>query len=833
MHDCSGKPKGLSRFPVILRFPTNLFRQLKAPFTLLLLAFLCHISTPGFTQSAQGRVTGKVIDSVSSTPLALASISIYGSSSQAPVGGNLTSDSGTFEINLPYGSYRAEIEFLGFKSFMSGTFSLSKENPDHGLGMIRLPVSKNLLDEVVVRAEKSSMELALDKRIFNVGKDLANVGGSASDILTNIPSVSVDPEGNVKLRGSSNVRILIDGKPSGLVSIAGGSGLQQLQASMVDKVEIITNPSARYEAEGMAGIINIVLKKDTRQGFNGSTEVITGYPVNLGAAANLNYRHKKINFFINYGLTYRRQPGQGTFYQERYAADTTFIFRQNSSSEIIGFNNNIRGGLDYYFTEKDILTASYLYSRSKGKRLTDILYKDYLFNTTSLTGTTTRNQDEDETEPKSEYTLTYKKTFERKGHELNATVKYIDNWENSYQVFTQQSFDAAGREEDAKSILQNSTNDEFEKHWLLQVDFVKPLGEEGNFEAGVRSSFRTMLNDYVVSQRDSLGNYTPLPGLDNVFVYDENIHAAYAILGNKHSKISYQAGLRAEWTDVKTTLRETKEENPRKYANLFPSAHVTYNLPHDNGIQVSYSRRVRRPFYNDLSPFFTFSDSRNFFSGNPDLNPEFSNVFELGHLKNFDKGSMASAIYYRETKGKIERIRRVNADGNATTRPENLISEKAFGAEFTSGYSLLPWWKLDLNFNFFHADIDGSNILPGYKTTTYSWFARQTSRIRLGGKIDLQLRTNYEAPQKTAQGERKKLFFADFSVSRDIFKGNGTLNLNVLDVLNSRKFRSVITGPDFYAEGNSQFRRRQVNLTFSYRIRQAKPPPKRAEAGEE
>jgi ferric enterobactin receptor len=778
---------------------------------------------------------GKAIDSASAVPLGYASVRIFNSSDNKLVNGTLATDTGDFSIELPYGSYYAEVEFMGYKPHKSTIFSLSKDKPTHDFGRIKLIYTASTLSEVVVQAEKSSMQLTLDKKIFNVGKDLANAGGSASDILTNIPSVSVDPEGNVKLRGSDNVRILIDGKPSGLVSIKGGSGLQQLQASMIERVEIITNPSARYEAEGMAGIINIVLKKDNRQGFNGSVDVVTGTPTNLGAALNFNYRHKKVNFFINYGVTYRKQPFSGNLYQEVYGVDTTFILRQSNKGTFTGFNNNIRGGLDYYFTEKSILTASYLYRRSKGNRILDIRYEDYLFNTTNLNGYSKRRQDEDETEPNSEYSVSYKKSFAKKGHELIAEVKYLDYWENSNQLFTQNYFDPNGTEDASKAILQKSLNDESEKQWLFQFDYVKPIGAEGKFETGIRTSFRNMVNDYLVNQLDASGSYVPLPGLDNIFLYDENIHAAYGILGNKSKNISYQAGLRAEWTDVKTTLKETGQENPRNYVNLFPSAHFTYSLPKENALQLSYSRRVRRPFYNDLSPFVTFSDSRNFFSGNPDLEPEFSNVIELGHIKSFDKGSFTSAVYYRRTRGKIDRIRSVNAEGNSVTRTENLLSEKAVGVEFTSGYSPFKWWKLDFNFNFFHADIDGSNIMADYRATTYSWFARQTSRFVFPQNFDLQLRTNYEAPQKTAQGRRKALYYADLSMSKDLFKGKGTVNLTVLDIFNTRKTRTVSNGINFYTDGNFQFRRRQINLTLNYRIRQSKPvgKPKKTDMAEE
>ncbi|MEY4336915.1 MAG: hypothetical protein RLZZ45_1834, partial [Bacteroidota bacterium] len=485
-------------------------------------------------------------------------------------------------------------------------------------------------------------------------------------------------------------------------------------------------------------------------------------------------------------------------------------------------NNNIRGGLDYFFSEKSILTAAYLYRRSQGNRLRNFLYNDYQFNLNNKVGYVTRTQDEDETEPNTEVTLNYKRTFAQKGHELTGEIKYLDYWENSDQVYTQFGFKPDGSNNPAKTLLQTSVNDEYEKQWLFQLDYTKPIGKEGKFETGLRSSFRNMVNDYIVQQKNASGGYDPLPGLDNVFVYDENIHGAYGILGNKSGKLQYQAGLRAEWTDVTTTLQKTNQKNPRDYANLFPSAHVTYELPHENAMQVSYSKRVRRPFYNDLSPYATLSDSRNFNAGNPDLNPEFSNVFEVGHIKSFDKGSFTSSVYYRSTKGKIDRIRKVDEKGNAITRVENLVGEKAYGVEFTSGYSPFKWWKLDLNFNFFHADVDGSNILALYKTKTYSWFARQTSRFTPKKGMDIQWRMNYEAPQKLVQGRRRGIFFADLSFSKDILKERGSLNLNILDVFNTRKMRYSVAGPNFITEAYSSFRPTQVNLTFAYRIRQAK-----------
>ena len=792
----------------------------------LLVIYFLLASTHSNAQQEMATIKGRAIDSITASGLTFCGVSVINSSTNKLSNESVTAQDGSFTLQLSYGTYYVQVDFMGYKPARTTSFTLSKDHKVHDIGLLKLALAANTLQDVTVQAERSSMQLSLDKKVFTVGKDLANAGGSASDILTNIPSVSVDPEGNVKLRGSGNVRMLIDGKPSGLVSFKGGSGLQQLQASLIDRVEIITNPSARYEAEGMAGIINIILKKDNRQGFNGSFEATTGYPTNLGAAANINYRHKKLNFFINYGIAYRMQPGEGKLYQEVYRNDSTFILQQNNIGKITGFNNNIRGGLDYYFNDKSIVTAAYLYRKSNAGRISNFTYRDYVKSINSLTGISTRMQDENEVEPNSEYTVNYKRTFARKGHELLAEVKYLDNWESSQQVYTQQFYNTNGQEDKTKAILQHSPNDEYEKQYLFQLDYVQPIGEEGKIEMGVRSSIRNMENDFLVTERNAAGVDVALPGLDNDFLYDENIHAAYGIVGNKSKRISYQAGLRAEWTDVTTRLVDTKEVNPRKYSNLFPSAHFTVDLGRQNAMQLSYSRRVRRPVYNDLSPYMTFSDSRNFFSGNPDLDPEFSNSFELGHILTFEKGSVSSALYYRDTKGKIERIRVVKADGNSSTRPENLLREKAFGVEFTSAYIPYKWWKLDANFNFFHADIDGSNIISTYKTTTYSWFARQTSRFTVAKHFDLQLRGNYEARQKTAQGIRKALYYFDVSMSKDVFKGNGTLNLNVLDVFNSRRNRYITRGSNFYTEGNFLQRRRQINLTLNYRIKQSKTAKK-------
>ncbi|MEK0441476.1 MAG: hypothetical protein RL403_454 [Bacteroidota bacterium] len=768
----------------------------------------------------KGKLRGTVLESGKASPLPFATVGVY-TQKDSLVGGGIADEKGNFEIDLQLGTFFALVEFMGFEALKSSSFTLNPKQNTMDLGTISLQSSTADLDEVVVQGEKTLMELSLDKRVFNVGKDLANAGGNASDILMNLPSVAVDPEGNVRLRGSANVRILIDGKPSGLVSFKGSSGLRQLPANLVERVEVITNPSARYEAEGMAGVINIILKKDNKQGFNGSGEVIVGSPLNLGLTANLNYRKNRINWFVNYGLANRVSPGRGKLYQEVYQEDgSSLLLQQRSTSTVNSLNNSLRAGLDYFFSEQSILTASYVWRRSDAHRITDIRYEDYRKTLDNYLGYALRRQDETEDEPNKEAILNFKKRFDQKGKELNATFTYLNYWERSNQLFTQNSFNPAGQTLPKGALTQTSLNDEYENQYLLQVDYTQPFATKGKIETGIRTSFREMENDYLVQEKQESGIFKTIDGLDNVFLYDENILAVYGIVGNERAKWSYQAGIRAEYTDIETQLVETKESNPRSYTNLFPSGHLNYKANEKNAFQLSYSRRIRRPVYNDLSPYVTFSDQRNFFSGNPNLNPEFTDSYELGHILYGEKSTLFSTVYYRNTQDKIQRIRTVGDNGFSVTAPYNLVGEESYGLEFSGDYVASSWWKLDFNANFFYAVVDGSNLNQNFQATTTSMLFRQSSRFTLPKGWDLQVRGNYEARRKTAQGVQKGIFFLDLSASKKILNQRGTLILNVADVLNSRINRYITEGSNFFTEGESQMVLRQTNLTFTYRIKQ-------------
>ena len=544
---------------------------------------------------------------------------------------------------------------------------------------------------------------------------------------------------------------------------------------------------------------------------------------------NMNFRREKVNFFVNYGLSYRKSNGSGLNYQERYKDDITLIQDQTRSHDRGGWSNSIRFGADYFINQQNTLTTSFLYRKSDEDNFATVTYLDYLMDTSidNLQEVTDRTDDEIEKEKDLQYSINYKKTFHKKGQELTATIQFEENSEKEGSDYLEKYFNNDFTPANKADLLQESRNEESEKQWLFQIDYVNPISKEGKFEFGVRSSIRDIRNDYDINEfSDNI--WQPLLGpedipLSNNFHYDEDIHALYAILGDKKGKFSYQLGLRGEYSHVITELIETNEINDRNYFNLFPSVHFTYDLPKDNAVQLSYSRRIRRPRFWFLNPFFTYSDARNQRTGNPNLDPALTHSVELGHIKYFNKGTLSSSIYYRYTEGPIAHsIRKVINDQETLSRPENLKDEHAYGLEFTLSYNPVKWWRLNSDLNFYRAITDGSNIREGIGSDTYTMQGRLTSRTTLWKKTDVQLRFGYRAPRNTTQGRRKAMYSADLAISKDILKNKGTLTLSVRDVFNTRKYRYETFLEDFYLNGEFQWRSRTATLTFNYRLNQKK-----------
>lgn len=795
----------------------------------LLFALLCSSSL--IAQKQEGKtfkLTGKVTEQSTGAPLEFATISVFSKKDSTLLGGTLTEMDGSFEIDVNKIDLYIIAEFLSYKSVRIDKITLNKTTGKLETGEISLSPDAVALETVEIVGQKSETQFALDKRVFNVGKDLANRGGTAQDILDNVPSVTVDLDGSVSLRGSGSVRILINGQPSGLVGISGANGLRSIPAGMIERIEVITNPSARYEAEGMSGIINIVLKKDSRGGFNGSFEISGGYPDNAAGNANINYRKGKSNFFLNYGLNYSKNPGVGYTYQEFYTGDTvraTYITRDGIRKNL---SNNIRAGMDFEISDFQSISGSVLYRYSSNDNFTPIRYFDHVFLPNESRGRflvptsdyILRTDDERETSPTLEYTLDYRKRFKEEGRELKAMVQYSTNSENETSDYAEGIYNSEVFE--GNYLTQRSVNDEIQKTTILQADYVHPISKTGKIEAGVRSSLRTISNDFIVEELRNNTEWYNLEGLTNFFIYDENVHAAYAIYGDKKNKFSYQAGLRAEYSDVNTELRQTEEFNPRTYIDFFPSGHVNYEFAGNNQVQVSFSRRVRRPRFWDLNPFFSFSDARNIFAGNPNLDPEYTNSYEMGHIKYWEKGNIGTNVYWRHTSDVIQRVRQFDAaSGTSFTQPLNLATSENIGLEFLFAYNPLKWMRLDGNVNVFRNVTEGNFQGTDLSADSYSWFARLGSRFTFWKNAEFQLRLNYRAPVDIPQGRNREIYIVDIGFSKDITK-DISFTFSARDLLNTRRRNTELFGEDFYERSEQQWRRTPLVATVNYRINMQK-----------
>ena len=843
------------------------------------------------TAEGKTKIVGLILDQNTQQPMEFATISILSVIDSSIITGGLSELDGTFELMVPAGEYIIKTEFISYKSYVKQLLVIGNE-PHLDLGNIIMNQESAILDGIKIIGERSETTFALDKRIFNVGKDLANRGGSAEDILDNVPSVTVDIEGGVSLRGSQDVRILIDGRPSGLAGTGNANGLRNIPANLIEKVEVITNPSSRYESEGLAGIINIVLKKDANNGFNGSFDLTAGYPETYGGSANVNYRKGNLNWFLNYGLNRRVGPGGGFRIQDQTLIDSldndlrllSFQDREMNRSSL---SNSIRFGADYFLSDKEQLTVSFLYRVSDDNNSTILTYEDYrgfqsdfttapLWNNTldELRGVNLGNfqsigdplfnideriDTEREDERNLEYSLNYRKEFSSREHTFNASAQYREKSEvESSALDTRNLFNV-----DPANITPNqrSNNDESDKSYLLQLDYVHPLGKDHKYELGLRSSLKEITNDFLVEEQNGQ-EFFPLLGLSNNFIYDEVVHAAYGIYGNTFSKFSYQVGLRTELTSINTQLLQSADggQNKRTYNDLFPSSFLSYNFSEESAVQVSYSRRIQRPRFWDLNPFFTFSDNRNFFSGNPNLDPQYTDSYEIGQLQYWGDFSLNTSLYHRVTNDSRQRILTIdNINSTTLTLPVNIGQVLATGLDLSGSYSGIKWLRLDANVNIYRNQIrlDPTSVVntvfenfqivrnfTGDLETFEEEFlvsVNEADNITLDGRLtskltifdsDLQLRMNYRGSSESTQGARNAIASLDLGWSKDFLNKSMTLTISVRDVFNSRRRNSVSLFDEFADRSEFQWRSRVATVTASYRINQKKKRGGRQSGGD-
>jgi len=769
------------------------------------------------------QISGKIIDKETNQPLEYATIVLTSLKTQK-ISGGLTDSKGEFNIEVSRGLYNISIEYISFK-----THKISNKLIDGNinLGTIALEIDAESLNEIEIIAEKSTVEIRLDKKIYNVGKDMTVKGGTASDVLDNVPSVTVDVEGNVSLRGNENVRILVNGKPSGLVGLSGTDALRQLPADAIEKVEVITSPSARYDAEGTAGILNIILRKGKAQGFNGSFLASVGNPDNFGISANLNYRTKKFNLFANTGYNYRNAPGNShnntTYFDEfeniiNYRNEDREYDRERKS-----FNNRI--GIEYFLSNKSSITGSFLFRNSDGDDLSINLINE-LDNNNNLESSSIRQENETEEDKTAEYNLNYTKDFNKSGHKLTLDFQYGESEENNFSYIT----DIENYPSFFENEPERNTTDEKETEFQFKGDYTLPIGENTQFEFGFNINLDELNSDYLVEEFDwDTNQFINNTNFSNTLEFEQNIYALYSQYGKKLNKFSYLLGLRMENTDRKINLIQTNEIYNKNFTEFFPTLNLGLEFDDSESLTLGYSRRLRRPHHWFLNPFESRTSETYIRKGNVNLDPTYTNSFDLGYLKRWEKFTLNTSIYYQHAIDNIEmaqneEYRDVNGVQTLVIirTPINLSSQDRYGFEFTANYNPFKWWRLSNSFNFFKSITDGDYNGINYDSEDVSWFTRLNSRITLPGKIDWQTRAMYRGPRETAQSKRDGMISVNLAFSKDIFNEKGTLSLNVSDLLNSRKRKSTNYSMTTISEGEFQWRQRQIILSFTYRFNQKK-----------
>jgi len=773
-------------------------------------------------------ITGKVVDAKTKQALEYATIVLKNTDTQK-ISGGITDENGMFDIKTPSGNYIISIEFISFKSKEYPKQYISK---NLNLGTIKLSEDLSSLDEVVIIAEKTTVDIRLDKKVFNIGKDLSIRGGNASDVLGNVPSVQVDVEGAVSLRGNENVTILIDGRPSALVGMNGADALRQIPAEAIEKVEVITSPSARYDAEGTAGIINIILRKNKLTGFNGSLQLDLGYPERVGTAFNANWRTKKWNLFTNTGFRYNETPGNAF-------SDSKFLSASARNANVIESRNFGRlgrslftsFGAEYYLTDKSSIIGNVVFNSGNDDD-TNTNTIDRFDSNGTINEATFRTESEGEDEERIQYTLDYVNNFDDSGKKLTINLQYSTEVEdilnNITEVDTQVNL-----LNDLERVIENQN----ENRALLQVDYVYPVGENIQYEAGYRGNYRDIFNSFFLEERLVFpdGPLVPDAGLNNSFNYEEFVNAAYVQYGQKFSKVNLLMGLRFEHTSVTIDQESLNSAAKRTYSNFFPTFNLGYEFKDGENITLGYNKRIRRPRGRSLNPFPSRSSEANIYTGNVDLNPVITDALDLGYLKRWNKFTLSTSLYYNISNDNWERIQEdtgeITDNGDPITRrfPINLSTEERYGFEFTLNYRPFKVWNINSDFNLFNVISDGDYTNPNTNEVTSfdfentAFFIRLNQKITLPGKTDLQINMNYRGASQNAQTDSQAVFSTNVAASKDLFDEKASLSLNFSDVFNTSRSQRTTRIPGFLDQYSEfQWREPQVRVSFVYRFNQQK-----------
>lgn len=844
---------------------------------MLAVAFLFVFSMSVFAQpemqrlqqsnnATSGTLTGMIVDE-NAKPVEYATIYVKKSSDSTVAQSGITNESGRFYISdISFGTYFLEIQYVGYRNHYSKPFTISKEQSTFRIPKFVLNNKSTSLQTVEVKAQKEMLQTNLDKTVFNVESSIMADGASAVEVLEEIPSVDVDVEGNVTVRGSENVTILVDGRPTQLT-------LDQIPASMIESIEVITNPSARYEPDGMAGILNVVLKKKKESGFNGMLSlgggmslytrepyeghyIVNPYISNYNVNVNFNYSYDKINFFINYGYRGHKHVNGGNMLRDTwFGQDTTELTQSNDGNGKMG-GHNVFTGLDWYINKKNTLSFTFGFRYGQNGDTSSLVNDNYtIFGDELLPYQNFRQYGNSKGKNMNfNAAINYKKTFEMKGRELTADVSYNHGLGDNYSWSLQDiSFPADS------DYYQKTETKNLNRNAVAQVDFVTPVGNGGRIETGYKFSYRFIGQDYspfFAANDDPWSlDYEQL----NNFEYSEYLNALYFIYSNTFwKKLQIQAGLRGELAHTVSDLKSQDEVHKKNYFNLFPTVHVKYMFNEKHALQLSYSRRVQRPSVWQLNPFRNISDRQNVRCGNPDLNPELANSLELAYQLSINKSFFSATAFYRHRKNMITRYTTLeqydNGETYTLTSYQNLNQSHNIGVELIYTQKIWKFWKINASFNFYRNIIESDNMLDENLARNWEWRFRLNQTFSFDKFWDIQLNFRYNSPSLTAgsmgwgtygvgQGRRSARYSLDFAIKKGFLKNSLTVSLNVRDLLymvNQTKIHSYqyneSNGYDSYSLRDRNGFRISLNVTYkinNYKRRVMDMPTDEGEMGGE
>lgn len=765
-----------------------------------------------------GVIKGVVKDQTLDAPVEYATVSVYTMADSTLIDGTITDEKGAFELKkLKPGTYFVEVSFIGYNKAAVKNIPINKKRKVIDLKTVSLRQSTEALDEVTVITERLPVKYQIDKKVIPVSRQITAASGNAVDVLENVPSVSVDIEGNVSLRGSSNFTVLVDGKPSILDA---SDILEQMPASMIENIEIITNPSAKYDPEGTAGIINVITKKNKESGLTGVVNLNIGSHENNSADFLLNYRKKKWNF--NFGLDYRKRGFEGSTESENRTEvqGVTNFLLSSGDTERHRDGYGFRTGVDYDINQKNQLSFAFRYGTRDMERKSILDYEEFVEGENS-----SFYDSRDMWTRKMDFissNLAYTKKFEGKGHQWFTQIS-LSRRTSGDEESINAKFDDNGQVSGDRSTEEGPG-----QRIEIRSDYTLPLDKERKLEFGYQGQFRSSEADTKRFEYNPVtGVYDFQPEFSNDVTYDRIVHGIYTTFVDKVGILGYQLGLRTEHTNREIDFSGEADKFKINRWDFFPTIHAQIDLGSRNQLMASYARRIDRPRGYFLEPFVTWTNAYNVRQGNPDLEPEYIDSYELGYMKRFGDQAISIESYYKVTHNKIERIRTVYQENVMLSSFANVGKDYSLGIEATLNLSFAKWFKNDLIGNIYHYKSEGSfetknafdeTVMQDFSIESFNWSLRNNSTIIFDKRTRLQMNINYQSPTDWAQGERAGFLTTSLAIRRDFFKRKLSATFQVRDVLGTFKHETEYMGEDFYNFNKFEMDSPVFRLNLSYKI---------------